>query len=189
MAKLQPDIEPAILQHEPQFLSQTDADALLSWTTSDAVCWRRETFSIFGKTVDAPRRIAWFGDAGLNYRYTGLDHVAEGWPEPLQRVTRQLRERTARQFNFVILNRYDHGGHHMGWHRDDERAAAPVIASLSLGAVRRFRIQEHERAHTVPLGQGALLVFDARHRHMLAKTAQPAGVRVNLTFRHIEHGS
>ena len=58
-------------------------DWLVQLQDSDWIKWQRETFNIFGRQVDAPRTIL-VGDAGLNYRYTGVDHCAFDWPEPLQ---------------------------------------------------------------------------------------------------------
>jgi alkylated DNA repair dioxygenase AlkB len=43
----------------------------------------------------------------------------------------------------VLLNLYRNGVDSMGWHSDDERELGerPVIASVSLGATRRFRLR------------------------------------------------
>ena len=68
--------------YQRDFLPSKDADHWLNWLQQGSnVAWVRESFSIFGRHVTAPRRLAWFGDPGLNYRYTGTDHVAQGWPE------------------------------------------------------------------------------------------------------------
>ena len=171
--------------YDQTFLTEDEAQGLLAWTTSERFPWQREVFKIFGRSVLAPRHIAWFGDTGVNYRYTGLDHLACGWPPELVPIRERLARAFMQPFNFVILNRYEHGGHHMGWHRDDERAAEPVIASISLGAARRFRIDLKDGIETFTLGQGSLLLFDGRHRHTLTKTKKSVGTRVNFTFRQI----
>ena len=155
--------------------------------------WQRESFSIYGKTVEAPRSIAWFGDSGMNYRYTGLDHPTHGWPTQLHTLKEQVEQVAGQHFNFLLLNRYENGAEHMGWHRDDERGCSANIASLSLGESRRFAIdsQDHEsdkipRRETYDLGGGALLIFDGRQRHCLRPTKKPCGLRINLTFRQIQ---
>ena len=124
------------------FLAPAQAhDWLVQLENSDWVEWQRETFSIFGRQVDAPRTLTWFGDAGLNYRYTGVDHCAAlGWPEPLRRLKDQVEMTAGQSFNFLLLNRYANGSEYMGWHRDDEQGCRGDIASLSLGASRRFSI-------------------------------------------------
>ncbi len=177
------------------FLSPAQAhDWLVHLEDSDWIKWQRETFSIFGRQVDAPRTLTWFGDAGLNYRYTGVDHCALGWPEPLRRLKDQVETAAGQSFNFLLLNRYANGSEYMGWHRDDEQGCRGDIASLSLGASRRFSIdrwaprQQSNRQtlrQTIDLGSGSLLVFDGRQRHCLRATRKTCGVRINLTFRLI----
>ena len=171
--------------HEPAFLSRRRADALLDWCVSSQVSWRQEYFNAFGKRVAVPRLLAWFGDEGVNYRYTGLNHPASGWPEELLGLRQAVEEAAGSVFNFLLLNRYEGGRHHMGWHKDDEQGAAPLIASLSLGGIRRFRIQSDKGVVAYDLEPGSLLLFDGRMRHMLAPTRKEVGCRVNLTFRLI----
>ncbi len=180
------------MQYIPSFLDDNEAQQLQRWLTSNAVHWLRESFPIFGKQVTAPRRLAWFGDDGVNYRYTGIDHCAQGWPESLQPLRAKvcaMAKRPAEQpFNFLLANRYSHGEEYMGWHRDDEHAADPLIASLSLGATRRFRVRSGPgRPSTVfDLANGSLLLLDGRQQHTLTKTKRLVGERINLTFRRID---
>ncbi|MEM9621799.1 MAG: alpha-ketoglutarate-dependent dioxygenase AlkB [Pseudomonadota bacterium] len=193
------------LHYDENFLPQSEAQELLDWLeTGPEVHWQREQFSLFGRTTWVPRQLAWYGDSGLNYRYTGLDHYASGWPARLLALKNRISDKTKLPFNFVLLNRYATGAEYMGWHRDDEAAAGPMIASLSLGGARRFRValhrdgteaQETEADTTKPadapavrsitLGSGSLLTFDGRLRHQLPKTRKHVPVRINLTFRHL----
>ncbi len=149
--------------------------------------WRVEEFPIFGKKVLAPRRTAWFGEAGVNYRYTSIDHVGSGWPASMIALLSKVGAFMEQKPNFVVLNHYRNGEDHMGWHRDDERGAYPQIASLSLGGTRRFRIEQESLGAptSIDLVAGSLLIFDGRQRHQLAKTRHPCAPRINLTFRSI----
>jgi alkylated DNA repair dioxygenase AlkB len=97
-------------------------------------------------------------------------------------------------FNSVLANRYRDGRDAMGWHRDDEPELGPqpVIASISLGATRRFRLKADDAAVpplSLDLPHGSLLVMrgltQSRFRHALPRTAKPVGERINLTFRRI----
>jgi len=176
------------MEYVQNFLSDKEAQMLACWCLhSGALGWREETFSIYGRTVTAPRTATWFGDVGLNYRYSGIDHPASGWPVQLKGVHKRVNERTGRQFNFVLLNRYEDGSQYMGWHRDDEAAADPLIASLSLGGCRRFRYRAGpgEVSTAIDLSAGSLLIFDGRLQHTLTRTARDVPVRINLTFRSI----
>ena len=174
-----------------EFLSPTQASCWLKQLEqADWIDWQRETFSIFGRKVQAPRTLAWFGDAGLNYRYTALDHHAWGWPEPLQALKRDVEKKAQQPFNFLLLNRYVDGSEYMGWHRDDERGCRGSIASLSLGTPRRFSIDEQTgdelaQRKNFELGDGSLLIFDGRQRHCLRASKKLLGPRINLTFRQI----
>ena len=172
--------------YQRDFLPSKDADYWLNWLQQENnVAWARESFSIFGRRVTAPRRLAWFGDAGLNYRYTGTDHMAEGWPTALSALRDRVQAVAAQEFNFLLLNRYANGQQYMGWHRDDEAGCAGNIASLSLGAPRRFRYESeiNGKSEQIDLEHGSLLLFDGRRRHCLAKTVRPVEERINLTFR------
>ena len=79
----------------------------------------------------------------------------------------------------------------MGWHADDEPELgdAPTIASVSLGATRRFLLK-HKTAdlrHGMDLRGGSLLVMrpptQAYWLHRVPKTRRDVGARINLTFR------
>ena len=71
----------------------------------------------------------------LNYRYTGIDHICDGWPVWLDKLKEKFKK-SRKKFNFVLMNRYEDGQQYMGWHRDNERGWRTKIASLSLGAER-----------------------------------------------------
>jgi alkylated DNA repair dioxygenase AlkB len=174
-------------RYQPDFLTPTDAGDLLGWLLHD-VAWQTETISLFGQHRVVPRLVAWFGEKGLNYRYSGRCHSGAGWPEKLgdlrKRVAAELKETP----NFLLLNRYRDGSDSMGWHRDDEAGIGACIASVSLGASRTFLLREEdaERSCSMMLEHGSLLVFDGRIRHALPKTKRRVGERINLTFRVIQ---
>jgi alkylated DNA repair dioxygenase AlkB len=98
-------------------------------------------------------------------------------------------------FNSVLLNLYRDGADSMGWHSDDEPELGerPVIASLSLGATRRFRLRHRRRKELEPvaidLENGSLLIMEGDTqrfwKHQVPKTRRAAEPRVNLTFRNI----
>lgn len=174
------------------FIEESEAQVLENWLLSSAqISWQQEQFKIYGREVLAPREIAWCGDVGLNYRYTQLDHRTDGWPQPLAALRDRLQNALDQPFNFLLMNKYVDGRQYMGWHRDDEVGCAGKIASVSIGAVRRFAIDLRAGAGTdtsresVDLANGSLLFFDGRQRHCLRATKRPVGVRVNLTFRNL----
>ena len=160
----------------------------------DQVQWEVHRIRMFGRVVDSPRLSSWIGDADASYRYSGTQFAPQPWLEALQPVRTRLQDETGRAFNSVLVNRYRSGADAMGWHSDDEPelGAQPVIASLSLGAARRFAFKHrHDPTlkQTLELGHGDLLLMGGdtqRHyKHALPRTVKPVGERINLTFRQI----
>src|SRR6185369_6696849 len=86
------------------------------------------------------------------------------WTPTLIALRAELADRYGLRFNSVLANLYRDGRDSMGWHSDDEPelGAEPVIASLSFGATRRFRLRSRktrEVALTIGLAHGSLLVM------------------------------
>jgi len=167
------------------FLEGSQADDLFGWLQREAP-WREERIRLYGREVRVPRLVSWYGDAGLSYRYSGNQHVATGWPEPVAVLRRRLAGFAGTSFNFVLLNRYRSGADYMGWHTDDEAEMGSQIASVSLGATRRFVLENANGGKdTIELAHGSLLTMSAKVRHSLPRTSRQVGERVNLTFRRI----
>jgi len=157
----------------------------------------REEYRIAGRTVSAPRLVSWHGDPGTDYVYSGARHVPGAWSPGLAELRGLVEATSGLRFNSVLANYYRDGADGMGWHADAEPEIGPSpddrwIASLSLGAPRRFLLRHRNRhgdRHEFELGRGSLLVMrgttQSRYRHAAPKTARPVGPRLNLTFRHI----
>lgn len=169
----------------PDFLSTRDADLWLQ-RIENAMCWVSESLTMYGRCIQVPREVAWCGERGLNYRYSGLDHPASGWPGVMIELKERVEAACAMTFNFVLANRYSDGADYMGWHRDDEPGMAHQVASLSLGDERRFLMRDdgETRSRRLTLGHGSLLMFDGAVRHSLPRCAH-AQRRINLTFRSL----
>jgi alkylated DNA repair dioxygenase AlkB len=159
-----------------------------------------ETIRLFGREVETPRLTSWHGDPGARYAYSGRLFEPRPWTAELQALRARLDGAVGVAFNSVLVNHYRDGRDSMGEHADDEPELGPApddvrIASLSLGARRRFLLR-HKRSKTVvelSLGEGNLLVMGGttqRHfRHRVPPTAAPVGARMNLTFRVIVSGA
>jgi len=157
--------------------------------------WRSESIVLWGRTYAQPRLIAWFGDEGKNYTYSGLTLVPLPWTPLLAQIKECVERLTAVQFNSVLLNYYRDGNDGMGMHSDDEPELGPnpIIASLSLGAERTFilkhRMQREAKPLHLQLSSGSLLLMQGetqKHwKHGIAKEKRACGPRVNLNFRRI----
>lgn len=158
------------------------------------VPWEVHRIRMFGRLVDSPRLSCWIGDADASYRYSGARFDPRPWPPVLAVVRDRLCASVGVSFNSVLANQYRDGNDAMGWHRDDEPELGPqpMIASVSLGAARRFvlrRIGEPRQRLVLELGAGSLLLMSgatqANYQHALPRTARAVGPRINLTFRRI----
>lgn len=176
----------------PGFLPPVDADALQRWLGANA-CWQTESLALFGRQRAAPRLVAWYGEPGVAYRYSGVVRTAGEWPVPLRCLARRLAGAVGWRFDYVLITRYRDGRDCLDWHADDERelGAAPVIASVSLGATRMFRVRPRLGGPSVgqPLGHGSLLLMwgasQQRYKHSVPRTARAVGERLNLSFRRL----
>jgi alkylated DNA repair dioxygenase AlkB len=174
-------------------LGTSDADRLLKELRA-TIAWRQEVATIMGRRVPIPRLTAWHGEAG--YVYSGIAMQPAAWTPALLEL-RRYAERHARQpFNSVLLNLYRDGRDSVGWHADNEPGLGrdPVIASLSLGATRRFQLKHRQSGERVAidLTHGSCLVMAGATQHhwlhQVPKTARPVGPRINLTFRSMRTG-
>jgi len=179
--------------HWPSWLSAPEAEALQARLRAE-VPWTVHRIRLFGRWVDSPRLSCWMGDSGAAYRYSGALFEPEPWHPAIRALLPRLEAACDAPFNSVLLNRYRSGADSMGWHSDDEPelGVEPVIASLSLGAERRFLLRmrsDHAVKREWRLGHGDLLTMrgDCQRvaQHALPKMARVDGERINLTFRWV----
>ena len=156
--------------------------------------WERHRLKIFGRTLDAPRLSCWIGDADATYTYSRTRFVPHPWTPALSELRRAVETMCDARFNSVLCNLYRDGNDAMGWHSDNEQELGeePVIASLSFGATRRFRLRHRadpSQRLDIDLAAGSLLLMrgatQENYQHDLPRTKRIVGERINLTFRLI----
>jgi alkylated DNA repair dioxygenase AlkB len=181
-----------VVLHE-NWLGPDEASRLFSGLL-DEVGWRQESILIRGREFVQPRLVAWFGDPGAVYTYSGLTLSPQPWPPLLASLRARVEDQAAMAFNSVLCNLYRQGTDSMGFHADDEPELGPnpVIASVSLGATRRFSLRHTKKARAkldLDLPGGSLLVMTGttQHfwRHAVPKQPSVPQSRINLTFRRI----
>jgi alkylated DNA repair dioxygenase AlkB len=171
-----------------------DAEVMLQELVA-SVPWRAEEIVVWGKKYPQPRLIAWYGDTGQSYSYSGIQLEPLPWTNRLNSIKNVVERATDSKFNSVLLNYYRNQNDSMGFHSDDEPELGPrpVIASVSLGE-RRTLIMKHKtrkdlKPVKLPLESGSLLVMQGdtqrNWKHGIDKEPRPCGPRVNLTFRRI----
>lgn len=189
--------EPAADQSElelvPGYLEPQAADALFD-ALSSLPGWRQDNITLYGKTHPLPRLHRWFADSNEPYRWSGIAMIPEPFPGSVLAVRRQLERECGVVFNTALGNLYRSGKDSVSWHSDDEPELGPdpVIASLSLGATRRFLMRkknDQRIVRTYELTHGSVLWMrgstQAVWEHSIPKTSRTVGARINLTFRAI----
>ena len=156
--------------------------------------WEQPEIVMFGKKYPQAGFSTWHTDTGVSYVYSGIERVAHPMTEILHEFRRRCEAVTEAKFNSVLVNLYRDGRDSVSWHSDNEaiNGREPTIASVSLGATRRFDLRHRETKETVKvdLEDGSLLVMSGLSQqfwvHQIAKTAKPVGPRINLTFRLVQ---
>lgn len=155
--------------------------------------WRQDEVVMFGKRIVTPRKMAWYGDTGFAYTYSGTTHRALPWTEELWQLKQLAEAQTGAPYNSCLLNLYHHGNEGMSWHSDNEKTLVPeaAIASISLGAERKFSFKHKTQplSASVLLQHGSLLLMQGATQthwlHSLPKTTKVDQPRINLTFRQM----
>jgi alkylated DNA repair dioxygenase AlkB len=155
--------------------------------------WEQPEMIIFGKKHAQAGLSTWYADNGVDYEYSGVVRVAHPMTPLLEQIRAELEKFTGTAFNSVLVNLYRDGKDSVSWHSDNEaiNGREPTIASVSLGATRRFDLRHKATKETVraDLEDGSLLVMSGLSQHcwvhQIAKTASQVGPRINLTFRRV----
>jgi alkylated DNA repair dioxygenase AlkB len=154
----------------------------------DALNWKQNSITVYGKTHQEPRLTAWYGEP---YKYSSIVWPRQDWIEPLVEIRQRISEEIPSEFNSVLANYYRSGNDAMGWHRDNEREMDPrVIASASFGGERVFKFKHRLQPEKleVVLESGSLLVmenFQNNWLHAVPRSKTRNEPRINLTFRRI----
>ena len=165
---------------------------------------------IMGKSLETPRYSQTYSDEGKGYRFSGMQHDALPIPTLLKRYldyanevchTMLTSDYEGRKLNMVLVNWYEDGSHHIGYHSDDEKQlflnkrGETLVFSISLGQERRFLVKEKkknkpakEKTFSLDLANHSVIVMgglcQANYKHSVPKTAlKNVGRRLNLTFR------
>ena len=174
-----------------------DATALYN-TLLNELPWQSDIVTLFGKTHITTRQIVWMGDTDADYQYSGHVRQTVPWSDIVFHVKQEIEQALAKigvttNFNTCLLNYYPSGADGMGYHADDEKELGhqPVIASLSLGATRKFVFKHKKTQDKVELylesGQLVVMHGDTQTfwKHTITKTKTVDAGRISLTFRHM----
>ena len=147
------------------------------------------------------RNTAVFGDTDKLSKFPeiwGEDAEMTDWTPVMKVVLDRVKSFLEQEFNICLVNHYVNGKDFIGWHADnEEKGDRYCIASISLGAVRKFSFllktkeldldpSESEKVD-VELGHGSLLVMKSPcqdlYLHCLPIDKKVKEERINLTYR------
>ena len=188
--ELLPDDGSAVLH--PWVLGDRSATDVMDRLMAE-VPFAQHTIRVFGVDHAEPRLVSWHGDPGAVYSYSGLTMTVNPWTPTLAELRGVCESIAGSNFNSVLVNLYRDGNDKVGWHADDEPelGAEPVIASLSLGATRRFRFRHRDSGASVAceLESGSLVVMSGLSQrcwvHEVPRQKRVTAPRINLTFRRV----
>jgi alkylated DNA repair dioxygenase AlkB len=192
----------AEIYYDKHFLAPKEATQFFGALLSKCA-WKRRRGS-FGHAV--PRDEAYYGDPGTQYTYSQREYIPLPWIPELVSLRARVEAATPAKaysnlrlpklgYNAVLCNLYRDGSDSVGLHTDAEPEMGPVIASVSLGAERLFRLRRKDGtvALSERLPHGSLPIMAGKtQRNFKHEVPKEQGVnepRINLTFRRIEHNS
>ncbi len=199
MSKLEKQVykleDGAIVTYVPHFLSQKQATTLFNeLKLKKNIPWTHGIYKIFGKSVKTPRLLYAMRDKDVDI--TGSYKVTDSmeWLPEIETIKKKVEKVTGKKISYAQLNYYRDGDDHIGYHCDSEVQDGDIIASLSLGAARKFVLRHKDyqtrkdiEKKTFTLENGSLLIMNdnaAKHKykHTLPKM-KDVGPRINVTFR------
>jgi len=159
----------------------------------EAIEWKNDEIVLFGKKIITKRKVAWYGENGVEYAYSNTSKKALAWTKELEEIKSIVEEKTGEKYNSCLLNLYHSGEEGMGWHSDNEKELKKngAIASVSFGAERKFSFKHKTDKTTLSifLENGSLLVMkdeiQSFWNHKLSVSKRIEYPRINLTFRTV----
>ena len=155
--------------------------------------WKHDVVKMFGKEIVTKRKVAFYGDKGISYKYSGKTKIAENWLKFILEIKSTVEQISGEKFNACLLNYYHNGSEAMSWHSDNEKEILKysAIASVSFGAERKFGFKHNfsKEEISLMLENGSLLIMKDETqiywKHKLYTNAKITEPRINLTFRTI----
>jgi len=175
------------------FLTKDEAQVLYN-ELKDNVPWTHGVYKIFGKPIKTPRLLYALRDedTDITKSYKVTDSMP--WTPKAKEIREKIEKATGYKITYAQLNYYRDGKDSVGYHTDQEVMKGDIIASISLGATRKFVLRHKNyktdktvKKYTFQLENGSLLIMNDsaakfHWKHTIPKV-KTAGPRINITFR------
>lgn len=185
--------ELASIEYYDNFITKKFCDELFNELTND-VPWTHGTYNMYGKAVQTPRLLYCMRDK--DFDVTKVYKVTESmeWTKNMLKLKKLVEKKTNKTYSYAQLNYYRTGDDYIGYHTDSEVQDGDVIASISLGASRKFTFRQIDYKendsdiYVMDLDGGSLILMNEyaakkRWKHELPKMKNIQDVRINITFR------
>ena len=183
------------IKYIKDFINKKDAQKLFN-DLKNNVPWTHGIYKMYGKEIKTPRLLYAMRDDNIDitksYKVTG----SMVWSKPMMKLRDNVEKLCNIKIQYAQLNYYRNGDDYIGYHTDSEMKEGDIIASISLGAERKF-ILRHKRyktdntikinKHEFILNDGSLFIMNYNAgkeywKHTLPKMKN-VGPRINITFR------
>ena len=176
------------------FQNRALVDKCIAWVENKLQ--KKPPVFVFGKWRQQPRNVGFFSDKSVGYKYSGQLMKSQPLSKSLKALLEEINALyPGADFNGILVNEYGDGDDSIGAHSDDEKGLSSIgVVSLSIGAVRKFRIRNKTTKKIVvdvPTVPYVLLHmagnFQREFTHEIPKEKRIKDRRVSLTFRkHLE---
>lgn len=176
----------------PKFLTKKGADELFKDLKKNPN-WIRGIYKMFGKEIPTPRLLWAMRDKNTDITKSYTVTGSTPWTTKMKAVKKRVEKKLDQTLLYAQLNYYRHQDDYIGWHTDSEVMDGDLIASISLGAERKFQMRTIDRStttiHEFTLTHGSLLVMDQKAakglwKHRVPKSSRKLDGRINITFRN-----
>lgn len=183
----------ASVQYYSRFISPERAAAL--FVKFQNFPWKVRQAAYAGtKHYQLNRSTCAFGDPGVKApQIWGNDLVVDLWTPEMLELRDVISTLTGYKFNICLCNKYKNGKQTIGYHADnEERGSISCIASISLGAARKFLFKCNATGAVTELvlDNGSLLIMgpgtQENYKHTVPSEPSIEEERINLTFRWFE---
>lgn len=149
---------------------------------------KRPEITVFGKPCKQPRDVGFFSNDSAGYKYSGKTMHAQPLSPELLKLLNDVNTMLHTDFNAILINAYVDGN---DCDSDDESGLSNgIVACISVGAVRKFRIRnktDNQIVADVPTDPNYILImngdFQKEFTHEIPVEKKVKNERISLTFR------
>ena len=98
---------------------------------------------VYGRECIQHRSIGFFSDKSIGYTYSRKLESSQNLTDNLKKLLEIINTFFKSDFNGILINKYLDGNEYISSHSDDEKEISENgVISISVGAVRKFRIRD-----------------------------------------------